>query len=122
MHLTWTGFDPQYRKYEVGTVLFLRMIHDLLSCGTGELDYGLGGAQYKERFGDVCVQERDLAIYAPAPKGYALSALRTLENLVNRAGKDVLSWTALTNNVKRKWRSSLAGQGASHGKSSMGQA
>lgn len=76
-YLTWTGFDPSYRKYEVGTILFLEMVDDLLSWGIKEMDYGLGWAQYKERFGDACLLDQDVIIYAPTINGFGLNLMLT---------------------------------------------
>jgi hypothetical protein len=112
MYLTWTGFDPAYREYEVGTILFLKMIADLLSCGVTEIDYGLGWAHYKERFGDLCLQEQDVAIYAPTFWGYGVNLLRTLEASLNRCGTKLLSWLKMRDKVKRRWRSGLAAKAA----------
>lgn len=111
MYLAWTGFDPAHRQHEVGTVLFLKMLEDLLAEGAKEIDYGLGWAQYKERFGDLCLQEQDVALYAPTAKGWGLNLLRTLEAFINQAGKRILAWTKLREKFKRSWRSELAGKG-----------
>lgn len=112
MHLTWTGFDPAYRKYEVGTILFLKMVADLLSCGVTEIDYGLGWAQYKERFGDLCLQEQDVAIYAPTLRSCSVNLLRTLEASINRFGTKLLFWLKVRDKVKKLWRSDLAAKAA----------
>jgi ribosomal protein S18 acetylase RimI-like enzyme len=107
MFLTWTGFDPEFRKFEVGTILFLKMVEDLTKLGVREIDYGLGWAKYKERFGDVCLREQNVAIYAPTLKGYSLNLICTMEELINGAGKKLLSWFKLGERIKRIWRSRL---------------
>ncbi len=101
MHLIWTGFDPSYRKYEVGTILFLKMVEDLLVHGIKEIDYGLGGAKYKERFGDQCLMEQDVDIYAPTLKGYSINLISILERVINRTGKRLSTWLKITEKVKR---------------------
>jgi hypothetical protein len=108
LYLIWTGFDPSYRKFEIGTILFLKMVEDVLSCGIKEIDYGLGWAQYKERFGDYCLEEQNLAIYAPTLKGYALNSLCALTDLGSWAGSRLLSWLNLRDRIKRIWRSARA--------------
>jgi hypothetical protein len=106
--LTWTGFDPSYRKYEIGTILFLKMVEDLLSCGIKEMDYGLGWAQYKERFGDVCLLDQDVIVYAPTLKAFRLNLVLALEGFFNRVGKNLLSMLKVRDKFKKMWRSGLA--------------
>jgi hypothetical protein len=107
-YLTWTGFDSSYCKYEIGTILFLEMVDDLLSCGIKEMDYGLGWAQYKERFGDSCLLDQDVVIYAPTIKAFGLNLILALEDFVNRVGKKLLSMLKVRDKFKKLWRSGLA--------------
>lgn len=108
MWLTWTGFDPQYEKYEVGTICFLKMVNDLITRRVHDLDYGLGWAHYKERFGDICLRERNIAVYAPTLRGSAVNVISLIENLLNRFGKRLLTSLRLSKELKRVWRSALA--------------
>jgi CelD/BcsL family acetyltransferase involved in cellulose biosynthesis len=108
MHLICTGFDPSFRKYEVGTILFLKVVEDLLAQGIKEIDYGPGGAQYKERFGDQCLREQDVDIYAPTLKGYSIHLISTLEQVINRAGKRFIGSLNISDKIKRNWRANLA--------------
>jgi Acetyltransferase (GNAT) domain len=112
MHLSWTGYNPAHRKLELGTILYLKMVEDLISQKAREIDYGLGAAHYKERFGDICLREYDTAIYAATMKGFATNFLLTLEAIVNRVGQRVLSSLKLKDLMKRKWRSGLSGKAA----------
>jgi Acetyltransferase (GNAT) domain len=112
MYVAWTGYNPAYRKFELGTIVYLKMVEDLISLKVRRLDYGLGSAQYKERFGDECLQEHDTAIYGATAKGYLTNAMLALEIFVNRTGKRVLSWLKLKDRMKRKWRADLAGKAA----------
>jgi hypothetical protein len=106
--LTWTGFDPSYRKYEIGTILFLKMVEDLLSFGIKEMDYGLGWAQYKERFGDICLFDQDVIIYASTLKAFGLNLIFALEGFFNSVGKKLLSTLKVRDKFKKMWRSGLA--------------
>ena len=112
MYVAWTGYNPAYRKFELGTIVYLKMVEDLISLKVRRLDYGLGSAQYKERFGDECLREHDTAIYGATVKGYLTNVMLALEIFVNRTGKRVLSWLKLTDKMKRKWRADLAGKAA----------
>ena len=108
MHLGWTGYLPEYRDFELGTILYLKMTEDLISLKARELDYGLGAAHYKERFGDICLQEVDTAIYSANLKGWFCNVMLALEAVVNRVGARLLSKLKLKERMKKKWRSGLA--------------
>jgi CelD/BcsL family acetyltransferase involved in cellulose biosynthesis len=112
-YLTWTGFDSCYRKYEIGTILFLKMVEDLLSCGIKEMDYGLGWAQYKERFGDTCLLDQDVVIYAPTLRSFGLNLILTSEDFVNRVGGKLLTMLKVRDKFKKLWRSGLSEKMAS---------
>lgn len=51
-HLSETAYDPNLSKYEVGTLMFIRMNDELTKEGVRKLDFGIGDAHYKRRFGD----------------------------------------------------------------------
>jgi hypothetical protein len=110
MYLTWTGFDVAYAKYEVGTILFLRMVDDLIEWQVKEIDYGLGSAEYKARFGDLFLQDRDLIIHPSTIRGYGLNTMCALEDIVKRAGERLFSGLKIKNWIKRAWRSAIAGR------------
>lgn len=108
MYLIWTGFDPLYRKYEVGTILFLKMVEDFLAQGIKQIDFGLGWAKYKKWFGNQCLQEQDIIIFAPTLKGYSVNLICAMDNIVNQSGKRFLAWLNISEKIKRIWRSNLA--------------
>jgi CelD/BcsL family acetyltransferase involved in cellulose biosynthesis len=73
------GYDPAYRKYELGTVLFLRVVDDLCKLGTVRfIDFGFGDASYKSRFGDHATREATLLVFAKSPRGVWLGVVRSL--------------------------------------------
>ena len=51
-HLSETGYDPNLSKYEVGTLMFIRLNDELAKEDVRKLDFGIGDAHYKRRFGD----------------------------------------------------------------------
>jgi CelD/BcsL family acetyltransferase involved in cellulose biosynthesis len=107
-HLDFTGFDPELRKYEPGTAVFLKMIEDLCASGVTLVDFGLGTAPYKERFGDTSWEEISPWVFAPGFRGNTLGLLVGASNVLNRATKSFLQKTDLANRIKRLWRGKLA--------------
>ena len=107
-YILWTAFDPRYRKYEIGTILFLKMLADLLRQGVRTIDFGPGGADYKERFGDLCLQEQDIFVYSLTPKGLITRSIGGLNNVANKVGRRLLDTLGITKRLKRVWRMGLA--------------
>jgi hypothetical protein len=110
-HLDYTGFDPDYRKYEVGTILFMKMLEDLAENNNGiikYIDFGLGDAQYKRRFGDSNWEETSLYAFSPTSKGVLLNMARTCNNIVWNAAVKTLERLKLKDILKRKWRQKLS--------------
>jgi hypothetical protein len=108
MYPAWTAFDPAYQKNEVGTLLFLRMVQDLTASGVRTIDFGPGGAQYKERYADECLLEQDVALYALRPKAQLVRVVTATINNCNRLGKWILDRLDITGRFKRMWRDRLA--------------
>jgi hypothetical protein len=105
IHLNFTGYDPNLRKYEVGTALFLRIIGELHQQGVKHLDFGMGSAFYKERFGDARFDETTLCIFRLSLRGVILNALRLLTEGPAGLSRKLLVRLRLEQRVKRLWRS-----------------
>jgi hypothetical protein len=60
------GFNPKWKKFRVGTVLFLRITETL--CGDPTVayyDFGSGDAEYKSSYCDTHLVEGSIYIFAP---------------------------------------------------------
>ena len=108
MALDWTGYAPEYRKYEPGTILFMKMVEDLCRANVREIDYGTGTSFYKERFGDVHTQEGFVSIHAPSARGLLASAMITVDACLNRTAKAVAESLRIGDRLKRFWRGKLS--------------
>jgi CelD/BcsL family acetyltransferase involved in cellulose biosynthesis len=108
MYLDWTGYKPDYRKYELGTVLFLRMVEDICASGATEMNYGGGASFYKERFGDQNLHEESVGIYSPTFKGVAVGFLKSIEAIANRTAKAAVTRLGIVDRLKKRWRGRLA--------------
>jgi hypothetical protein len=112
MVLDWTGYIPGYRKYELGTILFLKMVEDLCQSKAREIDYGTGASFYKERFGDVETLEGFVTIYAPTVRGLLSSVMITVDARLNRIAKAVAERLRIGDRLKKHWRGKLTSQPA----------
>jgi CelD/BcsL family acetyltransferase involved in cellulose biosynthesis len=107
-HSEHTGFDPEYRDCSPGTYLFVKMIEEFYAEGLEGVDFGLGDAVYKERFGNHLFEEAVVEIYAPRAKGLAIKSCRSLETAVASTVKKVFSRTDFILKLKKSWRERLA--------------
>ena len=107
MYSDFTGYDPQYRKYEIGTVIFLKMIGELCKTGVKQLDFGPGTALYKERFGDSSFEEAAICVFASNLRGILLNALRTITTGPVDVARRCLNRLGLEQKLKKAWRRSI---------------
>jgi Acetyltransferase (GNAT) domain len=110
LHLNYTGYDPEYKKYEVGTVLFMKLIEDHCGGKMKEIDFGLGGAVYKERFGDINFLEATVRIYRPTPRALFINVLIGGSAKVTAGIKTMLLKMGLLQRIKTFWRSRMSGK------------
>jgi hypothetical protein len=106
-HLDFTGYDNTYKRYEPGTILFMKMIEDLTNNKVEEIDFGFGDAFYKQRFGDQQWSESSVYIYAPTMKGILLNAIRTINLIPYRYLLRLAEKTNILQKIKRFWRDKL---------------
>jgi hypothetical protein len=106
-HLDFTGYDSTFKRYEPGTILFMRMIEDLTNSKVEEIDFGFGDAFYKQRFGDQHWIESSVYIYAPTIKGILLNANRTINLIPYRYLLRLAEKNNMLQKIKRLWRDKL---------------
>jgi len=103
-YLDFTGYIPRYKKYEVGTILLLDLIKNIIeNTDARVLDFGFGDALYKQRFGDSSWRESPVYIFAPTMRGIKLNALRTAMSSINGFAQYILKKTNLIKKI-RQWK------------------
>lgn len=107
-HSSATAFTTEMREFEVGTLLFLRIVDELVQEGVKRLDFGLGDAHYKERFSDKTWREATVQMFAPTRRGIQLLAAIGVGNYTNEAVRKVARRLGLVDRIKKLWRGSLA--------------
>ncbi len=110
-HSEATGYDLELSGYEPGTLVFVRMIDELVQEGVRKLDFGLGDALYKQRFGDRFWREATMTMFAPTAKGLSLRSCLKVCSMLDSAGRRMLQRTALLDRLKTGWRRRLARAG-----------
>jgi CelD/BcsL family acetyltransferase involved in cellulose biosynthesis len=103
------GYDPAFREYAVGTILFRKMLEEF--CEEGKIsiwDFGIGDADYKRSLGTGSVKECFIHLFAKSPKGIILATGHTLAGLARRSLEAFTRKTETITTVKRWWRRRLA--------------
>jgi len=109
-HSWATAYDPDLREYEPGTLVFLRLVDELAREGVRKIDFGLGDAHYKERFGDESWREATFTMFAPTLKGFAIRSLLGSCAAVDDLSRRFLHRTGLFDRIKTGWRKHLSGR------------
>lgn len=104
IHLNSTGFDPSYRKFELGTILLSQLIAD--HCGTerSSVDFGLGDANYKQRFASESHIEFSTQLYSQFFYSRILSSVLWLNSYLGKILKCTLDRLGATETLKTYWR------------------
>jgi CelD/BcsL family acetyltransferase involved in cellulose biosynthesis len=106
--LSQIGFDPSWEKFEVGTVLFLKVLESLCSDpAVRSLDFGFGDAQYKKQYANEHWMEVSSHIFAPRLYPICVNISRSFVMGLNLALEHVLIKTGFLFRIKKRWRSLL---------------
>jgi hypothetical protein len=100
----YLGHDPLYAKHSPGTYLLMCVVEQLRNEGVAAIDFGVGEAFYKQRFGNRSWNESKLYLYAPNWAGIRVKSVMTIAATINYAGKIVLERSHLLGRVKKLWR------------------
>jgi hypothetical protein len=111
-HSDHTAFDPEYRDCSPGTYVQVKLIEDLCRDGHQGIDFGLGDAVYKQRFGNQIFEESPVCLFAPHIKGVTIKAAHSLTAGASNVLKEILSRTNLLLKLKKRWRHHLTQKNA----------
>ena len=106
-HSGATGYTPDMRQFEVGTAMFLRLTDELAAEGIERLDFGLGDADYKERFGDQSRREADVQLFGRTARGRMLQAYLGGTETFNRVARRTAQRLGVFARIKQAWRARL---------------
>lgn len=95
-----TGYDPDFRAFELGTLMLITMADELEKEGVFKIDFGLGDAFYKERFGDEKWLETTVHMFAPNLKGVILHTIEGVSVCIDSLLRSLLQKVGILNRVK----------------------
>jgi hypothetical protein len=102
------GFEPRWSKFNVGTILFVKVLeHICADPGIEHIDFGFGDADYKRSYGDTVWQEASVFIFAMRPYPMIVNILQATTMALNTGLKYVANKACVVNWAKRRWRNLL---------------
>jgi hypothetical protein len=102
------GYDPELAGLRVGTYLLLRLLDDLCRREDARVvDYGIGDADYKRRFGTRSWREGNVLVYAPTWRAARVNVVRTALLAGVGIAKRAVGQGELFHRIKRGWRHRL---------------
>lgn len=105
-----TGYTPDMRPFEVGTAMFLRLADELARESIERLDFGLGDAEYKERFGNYSRREANVQLFGNTAQSRLLQAYLGGTDILNKLARRTIQHLGLFAWVKQAWRARLRKQ------------
>jgi hypothetical protein len=101
-----TGYDPEFANVSPGILIQLRVIEDLINTGTADLlDYGAGGASYKQELGNRIYEEGTALVCRRTLYAFSAAISERLFTEASQVGARVLHRTGLKRQLKRFLRS-----------------
>jgi CelD/BcsL family acetyltransferase involved in cellulose biosynthesis len=103
------GYDPEFAQQRVGTYVLLKVFEDLCTLADARtLDYGVGDAEYKRRFGTRSWHEGNVLIFAPSFRATRINLTRRVLLRGVTLAKRAVGQGDLARSVKRRWRDRLS--------------
>jgi len=103
-----TAYSPEWREYNVGTLLFFRLVESLCKDSTIKyFDFGFGGGEHKEWGVRECWQEASISIFATRLYPVIINILRSSMSSLNAGLHYIVQKIGSVGWIKRKWRNLL---------------
>lgn len=103
-HSWATGYTQDFSEFEIGTLMFLRMVDKLAEEGVTKFDFGLGDAHYKQRFGDHAWEEATIRLFGPSIKAAILGSLLAACDSLDLLARRLATRFGVADRVKQRWR------------------
>lgn len=103
-----TGYSPAWKEYNIGTILFLRVLESLCRDPAIDFfDFGIGAGEHKRWGNNQPWSEASVYIFAPRPYPIFINILRTSVMGLNASLEYILNKMGLADWIKRRWRDLL---------------
>ncbi|MBN2591383.1 MAG: GNAT family N-acetyltransferase [Sedimentisphaerales bacterium] len=103
------GYDPSFKSYNPGLILFLKVLEGLCYNPTIEfVDFYFGDAEYKNRYGTEFWYESNVCLFAPRMYPMFIKAIQGTTMYMDAGLKYVINKMGLVDKIKRHWRNLLS--------------
>ena len=107
-YLVNMGYDPAFRSYEPGTVLFLKFLESLCDNPSIDvLDFYFGDAWYKKHYGTDHWSEACVHLFASRVHLIFLNMLNKSTTYIDAGLKRIANKIGAEDWIKRRWRNAL---------------
>ncbi len=107
LYLGYTGYDPSFRRYELGTVLLYRIIDEMCQAGVNSIQMGGGPYLYKKQLGNIQNSEATVLVFAPTFRGILLNAFRLITLGSIELGRRAAEYLGFEKQLRRLWQNLL---------------
>jgi hypothetical protein len=100
---TFTGYDPEFKKYAPGLQSLMRLIEESFEPNGGllRIDAGAGDPPYKRRLFPSSWKEHPVWIFAPTTKGLRLHVFRSVSALLHSLAMQLLARSEYLRTIKK---------------------
>src|SRR5262249_35693921 len=99
------GYDPSYAAFAPGTVLYYRLLEDLIAHDTPELlDLGFGDNEYKRVFGNEQTMSTPVILATRGWRNRLVGGLGEVRSRLGRPLRACLQRMGLTSTIRRLFR------------------
>ena len=85
------GYNPDFARFSVGSLLTAWALDDLAASGAQQLDLGEGGQEHNRRLGCQLCREGTVHVYSRTPRGFLVSMFFALTQVIRMGGRKTLA-------------------------------
>lgn len=102
------GYHPDWADWNVGTVLFIKVLEDLCADPTVQSwDFAFGDADYKRNYSDRQWREETIYVFAPRITPVMINGLKSATDVLDVALSWLVAKAGFYKKIKKLWRRRL---------------
>jgi hypothetical protein len=116
LHLNYIGYDPQWKRFSVGTLLFVKVLEDLCTSNSvQQIDFGFGDADYKKSYCTRSWPEVTVYLFSRRFRPQIINTVRGLCSRLSAFGQFAARRTGFLSKIKTRWRQRIRKKGNAAG-------